>query len=111
MTISTPNSAPSLADIIDAIHQEFSNRYAFKPFSVGAQKSLLVRKSPLVGVQITRREQEIIVEGTYPSLKISLLLTLALILGLPASLRSPWSRLEREIALFLIEKYHGRPNS
>ena len=99
----------------EVLNQEFSDRCSYKLFGVGTEKSLIIRKSPFVGAQISNSENGITIEGFHPSVAASLLSNLfGFFLGVAAPAEyiwsslfsSPWGKFEKEVGLFLRNKYH-----
>ena len=113
MIIPTSRKTPQLQELSKVLTEEFSDQYSYKLFGLGSEKSIVVRKSMLVGVQITPRENEIRVDGTIPSVAISFFSALiAFALSTLGIIRSasfipllPSRNLENEIADFLKRKY------
>ena len=106
-------ATPSNEEILEILKREFSDDYAYKLYGLG-KKSIMVRKSALIGAQISVRENEISIEGTPPSFGAGFLATLAMseaavmlvpIFALAGAFPSRYKKLERKLALFLREKY------
>src|SRR3712207_4331489 len=57
---------PSLHELADAVNAEFGDRYSCEVLSMGKAKSLFVKKSAFVAMQIKIAEEEniICIEGT-----------------------------------------------
>ncbi len=107
MIISTSIETPRPRELSQVLREEFSNRYSYKTFGLESEKSIIVRKSILVGVQVTPRGNEIGVDFMIPSVAVSLfavLIHFAGIFKIP-SLEESWRDLEMEIAVFLRRKY------
>ena len=104
MIVQATCESPSLNELIQELKNEFPDRYTFKLFGLGSQKSILVRKSAWVGVQITVHGNEIIIDGSFPNIISSSLMTL-----LTQSTIAPvqkWEELEKKISVFLKKKYN-----
>lgn len=104
MIVQATCESPNLNNLIQELKNEFSDRYTFKIFGLGSQKSILVRKSAWVGVQITVYGNEIIIDGSFPNIISSSLMTL-LSLSTIAPV-SKWHELEKKITVFLKRKYN-----
>jgi|GEM_PF-1310288 len=90
-------------DLIQSLKSQFPN-YSVYTFDTKFQKSIVVRKSATVGVQITIHENEIMVDACYPNLFISSLMSL-----FTASSIFPfnsWHDFERKISDFLKSIYN-----
>ncbi len=99
---------PKPLELVKVLREEFSNQYSYKIFGLGSNKSIIVQKSALVGVQVTQSGNEIRVDGTFPSVAASFLSAIISVAGIwliPES--SPWRNLEHEVASFLNGKYHN----
>ena len=97
------SQSPNFMDLIQSLKGRFSG-YAVYPFESMPQKSIIVRKSAIVGAQITLRNNEIMVDACYPSLFISSLMSL-----LTSSTIFPfnsWFKFEMEISDFLKRRYN-----
>ena len=115
MLIPISKPAPSPKELAQILQKEFSTQYSYKLFGLGKAKSLLVGKSTMVGAQISIRENEMIIQGTPPSVLGGLLssvgitevgFALIFLLGTPWGLSSQWKTLEKEIGLFLKQKFN-----
>ncbi len=113
MKIPVSKKRPSIEELTALITNKFSNRYACKMVTIGKAKSIFVKKSTFVAVQIQipEEESEIIVEGTFqPSLFtlipwfIDILATNGLVFGLP--FRPERRELEEEVGRFLKQAYN-----
>ena len=114
MRIQVSKRLPPLKELVRIFKQEFSNHCSYVLFGVG-EKSILVGRSTLVGVQISVRENEVSITSSPPSLFAGILQTLGLTElviflfpvffreGLP--LPSKYVELEKEIGTFLLRKY------
>ena len=106
MKVSTSKTTPTISVLAEILKKEFSGRYSFKVFSMGKERSIIVRKSTFVGAQISKSDNEITIEGVQPSIPAVLFAFVLSFVGLYAPL-SPfaWKKLEKEMAHFLIHKY------
>lgn len=103
MIVQATRELPNLKDLLEELKNEFSDQYTIKIFGLGSQKSILVRKSAWVGVQITLHGNEIYLDGSFPNIVTSSLMTL-----LSQSTIAPvykWVELEKKISDFLKRKY------
>ncbi len=109
MKILASKELPSTKDLADILQKEFSNRYTCKLFGLGKDKTILVKQSAFVSTQITIRDNEITVQGM-PSQFLAVIsmteLAAVMILFLGWVLRAPWKQLEKEVAVFLHQRYH-----
>lgn len=109
MRIPTSKSLPGQSALIDILNQEFSGRYSSQTFGLGEDRSIMVRKSPFVGVQITQRNHELDIQATPPSVGMAYFLSVLEMTGLGLTfvipLRSEWKAFEREIGTFLKKEY------
>lgn len=104
MIVQATRELPNFNDLLQELKNEFSGQYTFKIFGLGSQKSILVRKSAWIGVQITIYGNEINIDGSFPNIIISSLMTL-----LSQSTIAPvnkWFKLEMKITDFLKRKYN-----
>ena len=97
MIVQAPN-LPDYNKLIQTLKGHFSN-YSVYAFDSKPQKSIIVRKSLIVGAQITIRDNDIIVDACYPNIFVSSLMSLV-----TASSIFPfnsWHQFEKEISHFL----------
>jgi hypothetical protein len=115
MLIPITKPAPSPQELAQILQGEFSPQYSYKLFGLGKAKSLLVGKSIMVGAQISIRNNEITIQGSPPSIFGGLLsflgiteigLALIFFLGTPWALYAQWKSLEKELGLFLKQKFN-----
>ena len=109
MKILASKEIPSTTELAETLQKEFNGRYSCKLFGLGKDKTILVRQSPFVSTQITIRGNEITVQGM-PSQFLAVIsmteLAAFMILFLGWVLRAPWKSLEKEVAVFLYQRYH-----
>ena len=109
MRILTSKRTPSTKEMAETLNREFSDQYSFKLFGLGQKKSIIVRKSTFVGVQISKYKNEISVDGSFPSITTSLFYSLLFFDGLYFLINlifgSQYEDLEKEICVFLKQKY------
>ncbi len=76
MIVQTKEETPKVEELIQTLKKEFSHRYSYSLFGLGLDKTIMVRQSAFVGAQITIRESEIMVDGTFPSIAASCFATI-----------------------------------
>lgn len=102
MIVQTTNSL-NTKDLLQSLKSQFPN-YSVYRFDTKFQKSIVVRKSAIVGAQITVHENEIMVDACYPNIFISSLMSL-----LTASTIFPfnsWRNFESKVTNFLRSIYN-----
>lgn len=92
-------NALNFNDLFKTLKSRFSN-YSVYTFDSKPQKSIIVRKSAIVGAQISIRENEIIVDACCPNIFISALI------GFLSIIFPPYENFEMEITDFLKKKYN-----
>jgi len=103
MIILSKQKTPKIDELLRILKDEFSNHYSFRYFGVGPKKSIIVRKSTWVGAQIIIRENSILVDGSFPSVFTSSLMSLV-----STSTLAPvnqWFEVEQKLAGFLNIRY------
>jgi len=113
MRISTSKKLPSTAELIGILKQELHQNYSYKLFGLGSEKTIIVTKSSSVGAQISVRGNEIMIQGTPPppvAYFVSFLcwteFAALLLFFMGWSTRSKLIELEKELAVFLNNKYN-----
>lgn len=106
---------PPTDELTDILKHEFSDHYSYKSFGVGSNKSIIIHKSPLIGVEIFVHKNEIFIEGAPPTLEGTFFATaLQFISGLGMSVMqiaslfytsSPWRKLEEEVGTYIQYKF------
>lgn len=108
MKIRTVSRTPKSKEIADLLNAKLSKGSA-RLFGMNCYKTVMVKKSPFVGVQITRRNQELIIEGSLPSVFASILSSLLMIEGFmylfEIIFHNEWKNLETEVAAVLANQY------
>jgi hypothetical protein len=102
MIVQATQMLPSIDDLMLALKSEFSS-YSCAAFGSKPKESVIVRKSALIGAQITVRKGEIVVDACYPNVFIAAIMSL-----LTASTIFPftaWPDFERKLTYFLKRKY------
>jgi hypothetical protein len=107
MKVMTTKTPPEASELIEILKREFFDKYSYRSFGAGKEKSIIVQKSTFVGAQITRHGREFTVQGIHPTVTASLVALLLQVLGNLFILFSPnpYRKLEKEIAVFLSQKY------
>lgn len=109
MKITTAKTPSSAQEIAEALRSEFSDQYTCTLFGFGKEKSVTVRKNSFVRAHIINRANEITIEGTPSPVAATIL---SVLLGASIShpwalfLPAPWKRLEKDIGMFLYQKYN-----
>lgn len=108
MKIRTTSSTPKSKEIADLLNSKLSKGSA-RLFGFDCYKTILVKKSPFVGVQISRRKQELIIEGSLPSVFTSILSSFLILEGFlylfEIIFHNQWKNLETEVATVLSNQY------
>ncbi len=107
MNIRTSKRLPSAKQLAQILKNEFSNQYEYEEFGLCEHKSLIVRRSFLVGVQISIDKNEVTIDAIPPSAMASFVST---IMSIFANLfivfaMLPYRQLEKDVARFLKSKY------
>ena len=108
MNISKVNQYPSKEEIIEKINATWPGVSA-RLFGLGRDKTILVKKSAFVGLQLTRKKNGYEIEGTIPSyfsFLVSGILHLDSIFYLLEFLFFPsWKNLKSDMRNFLNQEY------
>lgn len=105
MIISVSKQLPGITELCALLKEKFPNRQIHLAEGLGNTKTIMVKQSSLVGVQITSVDNQIRVDGTFPSIFTSILASVALMGGLWVPLYCSWVRLEKEISRFLVQRF------
>lgn len=107
MKIKTIKALPSSKELMEILQKEYSEKYSFKLFGIGDEKSIIVRKSFFIGAQISKNENEITIDGIPPSALSSLVAILLQQLANLFILFNPsrYKKVEKELSVFLYNKY------
>ncbi|WP_221390226.1 hypothetical protein [Dyadobacter sp. NIV53] len=108
MRIFKLKTIPSTQELAETLKEEFSDQYSYGMFGLDCD-SIIVSKSIFVGVQISKKNNEITLQGMPASVPTWLLYVADLVsTGGIVSLifRSSWIKFENEIRAFLIQKYN-----
>ena len=109
MRIFTLQTTPSTQELAKTLKQEFSDQYSYDLFGLDKEKSIIVSKSIFVGVQISKKNNEITLQGMPASVPTWLLYLADIITtgGIVSLIfRSSWIKFENEIRSFLMKKYN-----
>lgn len=90
---------PNFNELIEVLKSQFSN-YSVYTFDSKPQKSIIVRKSAIIGAQLTINDKEIIVDACCPNIFISALA------GLLSTIFPPHHQFEMKVTDFLKRKYN-----
>lgn len=89
---------PSFTDLIQNLKNQYPH-YSVYEFDSKPLKSIIVRKSALLGVQITSRNNEFLVDACCPNIFISALI------GFVSTIFQPYHDFEMKISDFLNKRY------
>ena len=89
---------PDFSDLLQTLKSRFPD-YSVYAFDSKPQESIIVRKSGLVGAQISLHKDEIIVDACCPNIFVSALI------GFISAILPPYHRFEIKITDFLKRKY------
>lgn len=113
MLIKVKNT-PTNEALIALLRKELPSDYTVREFGLG-KKTIMIKKSAFIGVQITIRKNEIAVDESTPSLAGGILSSLAMIelaslivfiIASGGATRSKFQAFEREMASLINEKYN-----
>jgi len=90
--------SPNSNELIDILREQFP-KYSVYNFDSTYDRSVIVRKSSTVGVQITVHGNEVNVDACCPNIFISALI------GLLSTILPPYQKFEMKIADFLQKRY------
>ncbi len=107
MRIPVLKPIPTRNELVDLLNREFTGRFTSKLF--GLNNSVMVRKSPWTGVQITEGNAAFDLQVTTPTIGMGYMLAILEMTGLAFAfvmpLRSEGQEMEREIADLLKKEY------
>jgi hypothetical protein len=114
MNIITSKILPSINELAETLKQRFSGRYSYELFDFGNKQSIFVEKSAFVSIQVTREENEIVIERiAKPSILTAVFFLLDLIatgsgnvLYRLSPFYSQQRKLEQELSTFLKQEYN-----
>jgi hypothetical protein len=115
MKIPISSNLPPADELVQILNDQFAPRYSFRLFGLGKEKTIMARKSGLIGVQISFADKQANFQATTPSiagsaLSFMMLTEFAALLILPLLILSegfkkdPYKEMAKEIALFLRDK-------
>lgn len=119
MKISIASTHPPTDELVHVLNDAFGRRYSFRLFGLGKEKTIMARKSALVGLQLSFDDKQASFERTAPTIASSalsfmMLTELAVLLILPLLVifegftKDPYKEMAKEIGLFLKQKYPPR---
>ncbi|WP_017730463.1 hypothetical protein [Nafulsella turpanensis] len=96
-------------ELLESLKGEFSDKYSYSLFGLGSEKSIIIRQSAFIGAQISKSEKGFSIQALMPlsvtnwffSLLLSMYASGAMFMWM-----SPYKKLEKNIALFLKNKYN-----
>lgn len=114
MKIAASKILPSINELAETLKQRFSGRYSYELFDFGNKQSIFVEKSAFVSIQVTREENEIVVERiSKPSILTAVFFLLDLITTGSGNVLyrllpfySEQRKLEQELSTFLKQEYN-----
>lgn len=89
---------PDFSDLLQTLRSQFPS-YSVYAFDSKPQKSIIVRKSGVIGAQISLHKNEIIVDACCPNIFVSGLI------GFISAILPPYHRFEMKITDFLKRNY------
>lgn len=121
MNTSITGPLPPTAELVQVLNDAFGPEYSFRTFGLGKNKSIMARKSALIGLQMSVVGNRIGFQPTAPTITGSVLgfmtLTeLAPLIMVPLLIisdffrKDPYKEMAKEIGFFLKEKY-GQENA
>ncbi len=116
MKVIAAKKIPPTEEFIEDLKHEFSDRYAYKSFGAGSNKSIIIHKSTFIGVEISVNKNEIFIEAAPPTMEGAFFTAfLQFFSGLGMSITkfaspfyksSPWIKLENEVGAYLQHKFN-----
>lgn len=114
MSITGP--LPPTAELVHVLNNAFLPQYSFRTFGLGKNKTIMARKSSMVGLQLSFVGNQIDFQPTAPTitgsvLSVMMLTELASIIMIPILVisdffrKNPYKEMAKEIGSFLKEKY------
>ncbi|MGF6850283.1 hypothetical protein QFZ51_005518 [Chitinophaga sp. W3I9] len=114
MKIAASKILPSINELAETLKQKFSDRYSYELFDFGNKQSIFVEKSAFVSIQVTREENEIMIERiAKPSIFTAVFFLVDLIVTGSGNVlyrlspfHSEQQKLEQELSAFLKKEYN-----
>jgi hypothetical protein len=103
MTLTTSKAPSSVASLISDLKESFP-RYSHKTFGIGKNESILIAKSSFIGVQVSKRDSDITIQGTPPTFLAGIVVFVLSLAGF-ASYTTEFKKLEKEVASVLNQKF------
>jgi hypothetical protein len=99
------SKAPSsITSLISDLKEAFP-RYSLKPFGFEKNESILIAKSWFIGAQISKRDNQITIQGTPPTFLAGITVFILSLAGF-ASYTTEFKKLEKEVASLLHQKFN-----
>lgn len=107
-------STPTNEELMSVLRQKLSGEYSVREFGLG-KKTVMIKRSTMVGVQITVRQNEISVHESSPSVAGGILSSLAMIewagllihvFGIVGAVPAKSQSFEKEVARLIHENYN-----
>lgn len=119
MKISIASNHPPADELLQVLNDTFGPRYSFRLFGLGKEKTIMARKSALVGLQLSFTDKQANFQRTTPTiagsaLSFMMLTEFAVLLILPLLIisegftKDPYKEMAKEIGFFLKEKFPPR---
>ena len=116
MKISINGALPPLAELVQILNDAFQPGYSFKPYGLGKNKTIMARKSSLVGLQLSVAGNQIDLQPTAPTMtgsvlsfmmltELAPLIMIPLVVGSDFFRKDPYKEMAKEIGFYLKEKY------
>jgi hypothetical protein len=102
MTVSV-SKAPSSVTALKNVLRESFPQYSLKRFGFGKDASIMIAKSSFVGVQISKRDNNITIQGTPPTVLAGIVVFVLSLAGF-ASYTTAFKNLEKDVASLLYKK-------
>ena len=106
MKILTSKKALSTKELAGVLKRGLPKKYSYELFGLDSEQSIIVRKSPFVGAQISHKGNELTIQGIAPSKASWPFILIAMLMsGIPHIANflfgSKWVKLESELAIYL----------
>ena len=104
MTISASKAPTSIAGLKSVLGEAFP-KYSSKLFGFQKDESILISKSLFVGVQISKRNNNITIQGAPPTVLAGIVVFVLALAGF-AAYTNEVKKLEKEVASLLYQKFN-----
>lgn len=119
MKISIAGALPPAEELVQSLNDAFAPGYSFRTFGLGENKTIMARKSAMVGLQLSVVGKQIDFQPTAPTMSgsvlgLMMLTELAPLVMIPLLVisdffrKNPYKEMAKEIGCFLKEKYPPR---